>query len=180
MGSEVAGWYAERTGIQLSRLSAAQTKHFLKGVCTITTRALIDQSPSIKLCSKMTHLEEVVVCHVRSQAGEGLSAGPSDTHQQAMAPGLLDDSSDARHVLNGKSGNRHTNQAISTILLCHREMQRCIISSKLCSNWILMICYPQRVISVNQQVTTCPITSKEAACNAHNDNPAGRDSWCDE
>lgn len=82
----------------------------------------------------MTHLEEVVVCHVRSQAGEGLSAGPSDAHQQAMAPGLLDDSGDARHVLNGKSGNRHTNQAISTILLCHREMQR---HSKSAVNYIV-------------------------------------------
>ena len=128
----------------------------------------------------MTHLEEVVVCHVCSQAGEGLSARPSDAHQQAVAPGLLDDSSDARHVLNGKSGNRYTNQAISTVLLCHREMQRCIISSKLHSHWILMLCYPQRVISVNQQVTTCPITSKEAACNARNDNPDGRDLWHDE
>ena len=44
-------------------------------------------------------LEELKVCHGGREASEGLSATAPDAHQQSVPPGLLDDATDTRQML---------------------------------------------------------------------------------
>ena len=58
--------------------------------------------------SKESYLEDLVVCHVGSESGDGLSARPAHAHQEGMATRLLQDARDTTHVLYGEPGGRNT------------------------------------------------------------------------
>ena len=52
--------------------------------------------------ASMSHLEELIVGHVGCQARERLPPTAAHTHQEGMALGMLNDTTDAVNVLNGK------------------------------------------------------------------------------
>ena len=50
------------------------------------------------------YLEDFVVSHVSCESGERLSSTAAHPYQEGVAPGLLDDTTDAAHMLNRKPG----------------------------------------------------------------------------
>ena len=49
------------------------------------------------------HLEELVVSHVCCQSCEGLPSAAAHAHQEGMTLGMLNNTTDAINMLNGKS-----------------------------------------------------------------------------
>ena len=49
------------------------------------------------------HLEQVIVSHVCSQAWHWLTTRTTDTNQESVTSGLLDDTGDTAHMLNGEA-----------------------------------------------------------------------------
>ena len=68
----------------------------------ISTRIHLKHTPTIRATHHHTHIPQSTHLHVRSQAGEGLSACPSHPHQKCVPARQLDDAGNSCHMLQSK------------------------------------------------------------------------------
>ena len=70
---------------------------------TVWTHMCKEHTPHVLFCASVCHLEELIVSHVGSQASERLTATATHAHQEGVALGVLNDTTDAVHMFDGKS-----------------------------------------------------------------------------